>query len=75
MSNATLERIHQVLVKIVHTFNISQTYVGKNDPWTGILDAAEFENFSTTNRQIFNSLVQLIFGRAIILPIKHTVDW
>ena len=42
--NAVLERIHQVLVNLVLTFNIStQTYFDKDDPWTGILAAAEFE--------------------------------
>ena len=31
-SNAVLEQIHQVLVNLVRNFNISQTYVDKNDP-------------------------------------------
>ena len=43
MSNAVLERIHQVLGNTIRTFNISnQTYVDKNKPWTGILSAAAF---------------------------------
>ena len=51
MSNAILGRIHQVLGNLVQIFNIQQTYVEKNDPWTGILAAAVYENFSTTSRQ------------------------
>ena len=52
MSNSVLERIRQVLGNLVRTFNIStQTYVENNSLWTGILAAAEFEIFSTTNRQ------------------------
>ena len=44
MSNAVLERIHQVLGNLVRTFNIStQTYVDEDYLWTGILAAAEFE--------------------------------
>ena len=39
MSNAILERIQQVLGNILRTFNIQQTYVDKNVPWTGILAA------------------------------------
>ena len=51
MSNAILERIHQVLGNLVRTFNIQQTYVDKNDPWTGILDEADFTIRSTTNKK------------------------
>ena len=75
MSNAVLELIHQVLGNLVQTLNTSQTYFDKNDPWTGILDAAEFEIFSTTNIQKGYSPVQLILVRDMILPIKHTMDW
>ena len=43
MSNEVLERIHRVIGNIVRTFNIStHTYIDENDPWTGILYAAEF---------------------------------
>ena len=43
ISNAILEKIHQVLGNLVQTFNIStQTYVDKNYPWKGVLAAAEF---------------------------------
>ena len=59
---------------LVRTFNIQQTYVDENEPWTGILDAAAFAIFSTTNRQKNYSLGKLIFGRDMIFPIKHTVD-
>ena len=41
-SKAILEWIHQVVAKLVQTFNIQHTYVEKNDPWTGILAVAEF---------------------------------
>ena len=75
MSNAILERIHQILGNLVQTFNIQHTYVDKNDPRMGILDAAGFVIFSTTNRQKGYSPGQLIFGRDMILPIKHRVDW
>ena len=75
MSNAVLERIHQVLGNLVQTFNIHQTYVDKNDPWTGILAAAAFVICSKIKRQKGYSLGQLIFGRDMIIPIKHRVDW
>ena len=75
MSNEVLERIHQVLGNIVRNFNIQQTYVDKNDQWTGIISAAEFLILSTTSRKKCYSTGQLIFGHDMILPIKHRVDW
>ena len=51
MSNAVLACIHQVLVNLVRTFNISQTYADKDKPWMGILAASGFEICSTTNRK------------------------
>ena len=59
----------------MQTFNIQQTYVEKNDPLSGILYAAASAILSTTNRKKVYSPGELIFGRDMILPIKHTVDW
>ena len=75
MYNVILERIHQVVGNLVLNFNVQEAYVDKNDPWTGILAAAEFSNRSTTDREKGYSLGQLVFGRDMILPIKHRVDW
>ena len=40
--NAILERIHQVLVNLVRTYNIKNTYVDEDYPLSGILEAADF---------------------------------
>ena len=53
IQNAILEQIHQVLGNLVRNFNVQQTYVDKNDPWTGISAEAAFVIFSTTSRQKF----------------------
>ena len=74
MYNAILEQIHQVLGKLVRNFNIQKTCVENNDPWAGILAAAEFVIYSTTSRKKGYSQGQLVFGRDMILPIKHMVD-
>ena len=71
MSNVILERIHQVLGNLGRTFNIQHTYIDKNDPWTGILDASAFLICSTTNEPKGYSPGQLIFGRDMILPINR----
>ena len=73
MSNVILKHIRQLLKTLVRNFNVQQTYVDENDPWKGILAAAAFAIFSTTNRQKGYSMVQLIFGRDMIIPIKHRV--
>ena len=75
MSNAILERIHQVIGNLVRTLNIQQTYVDENEPWAGILAAAAFVIRSTTKRKKGYSPDQLIYGRDMILPIKHEVYW
>ena len=54
---------------------MTQTYVDEDEPWLGILAASEFAIFSTTNRLKGYSPGQLVFGRDIIILIKHTVDW
>ena len=75
ISNAVLERIHQVLVNLVCTCNITHHYVDKYDPCTGILDTSESSILSTTNRLKCYSPGKLIFVHDMILPIKHMVDW
>ena len=75
MSNAVLERIHQVLGNLVQTFNIQQTYVEKYDPWLSILAAAAFVILWRNNRKRGYITGQLIFGRDMIILIKHRVNW
>ena len=75
MSNVVLERIHQFLVNLVCTCNITQFYVYKDDPWLGIVDVAVFSIISTTNGIKDYSPFQLIFCRDMIIPIKNMVSW
>ena len=76
ISNTVLEIIHQFLGNLIRTFNIFiRTYVDEDDSWTSILAAAAFVLFSKTNTQKCYTPGQLIFGRDIILPIKHRVYW
>ena len=75
MYNELLELIYQVLGNLVQNFNIPQSYVEKDDPWSGILAAAAFAISPETNRIKVYSTGKLIFGCDMILPIKHMVDW
>ena len=74
ISNAVLERNNHFLGNLVQTCTITQSCVEKYDPWSGILAAASFSIHSTKHNMKGYSPVQLIFGRDMILPIKHTVD-
>ena len=67
MSNAILERIHQVIGNLVRNFNAQQTYIGENEPWAGIWAASAFAIHSTINRHKGYITGQLIFGRDMIL--------
>ena len=62
---------HQVLGNLVRNFNITETYVDEDYPWSGMLAAAAFETCSTTNRLKGYSPGQFVFGRDMILP-KNT---
>ena len=73
--NEILERIHQVLGNLLRTFNITQAYFDRDDPWRDILCAAEFSIHSTKNMLKGYILSQLLFGHTMILSINHEVDW
>ena len=75
MSNEIVVRIQQVLGNLVWTYNITQIYVDKDEPWLGILSAYYFSLRSTTNCLKVYIPGQLVFGRDMILLIKHNVDW
>ena len=45
--DAILKQIHQVIRNLVQAYNIKETYVDKDDPWSQILAAAAFAIFST----------------------------
>ena len=72
---STIERMHQVLVNIVRTYNLQEKYVDDACPWMGILAASDFyvqyRYYGTKGK----STVQLVFGRGTILPINHIADW
>ena len=59
----------------MRNYNIKETYVGKDNPWPGILAAAEFEKISTANRLKFYGQGKLVFGGDMILPITHKMGW
>ena len=54
---------------------MTQDHVDKDDPWSGVLGAAAFVMISTLTSLKGYCLGKFVFGRDMILPIEHTVDW
>ena len=73
-ANAIIERIHQVLGNLIHSFNLHDTYVDDADPWMEFLAAAAL-SVRATYHQTKKSPGQLVFGRYMILPINHIAKW
>ena len=70
-TNAVIEKIHQVLGNLIHSFNLSSTNVDDTNPWIGILMAAAFAVGYTYYRTTQTIPGKLVFGRDMILPINR----
>jgi transposase InsO family protein len=70
-ANAIVKRVHQVIGNIIRTFELENNYLDDNDPWKGILSATAFAVRSTFQTTLQNTPGQLVFGRDMILNIKH----
>jgi hypothetical protein len=74
-ANAIVERIHQVIGNIIRTFELENNYLDETDPWKGILSATAFAVRSTFHTTLQNTPGQLVFGRDMILNVKHEANW
>jgi hypothetical protein len=74
-ANAILERVHQTLGNLIRTFELQDKYIDEDDPWAGILSAVAFALRSTYHTTLKASPGQLVFGRDMILNIKHIANW
>ena len=72
-SNAIIERMHQTIGNIIHTFDVSN--IGNNNPWSGILAATVFSVRGPYHTTLQASPMQIVFGREVILNIKHVANW
>ena len=73
--NAILDRINHVIANMIRTFNLEANYLDETDPWKGILSATAFAVRSTYHTTLKKSPGQLIFGRDMILNVKHEINW
>jgi hypothetical protein len=74
-ANAIVERVHQVIGNIIRTFELENNYLDDEDPWKGILSATAFAVRSTFHTTLQNTPGQLVFGRDMILNVKHEANW
>ena len=74
-ANSVVERIHQVIANMVRTFELGNKYLDKDDPWKAILSATAFAVRSTISTTTQSTPAQLVFGRDMMLNIKHMANW
>ena len=70
-----IQRIHQVLGNLVHTYSLQETYVDDAYPWMGTIMSAVLTVLYIYRRTKGKSPYQLVFSQYMILPIKHAADW
>ena len=74
-ANAIVERVHQVISNIIRTIKLENNYINEEDPWKGILSATAFAVCSTFHTTLRNTPGQFVFGRDMLLNIKHEANW
>ena len=63
------------LVEVFVIINVQETYVEKDEPWTGNLANTDFTIHFTANILKGYTLGKLIFFHNIIVPIKNNKYW
>jgi hypothetical protein len=75
-ANSIIERVHQTLGNLIRALEFQDNpYIDKNDPWGGILAATAYALRATIHTTLRATPGQLVFGRDMVLPIQHKVDW
>jgi hypothetical protein len=76
-SNAVVERIHQVIGNMLRSFDVENCYLlpPPHDPFAGLISAIAFAIRSTWSTSSHATPGQLVFGRDMLLNIRHLVDW
>ena len=74
-ANAIVERVHQTIGNIIHTFKIQEMDLDNENPWEGILSSTMFVIRSTVHTTMQHTPSQLVFGRDAILNINQEANW
>ena len=70
-----VERVHQTIGNIIHTFKIQQMDLDNENPWEGALSSTMFAIRSMVHNTTQYTPSQLVFGRDAILNINQEVNW
>ena len=62
-ANAIVEKAHQAIGNIIHTFIIQHMHIDNENPWEGILSSTMFAKRSMVHTTTQHILSQLVFGR------------
>ena len=73
-ANSIIERIHQTIGNMIRSFEVHDTSIDEEDPWTGILSAVRFATRATVHTTMQATPMQLVFGRDAILNVKHEAN-
>ena len=68
-------KLYQTLRNILRTFELEDNFLDEKDPWSGFLSATAFAIRSMYHTTTQASPGQLVFGRDMILNIKHIANW
>ena len=74
-ANSILERVHQTIGNILHTFQVNNHKLEQDGPWSRILSAVIFAMQSTVHTTTQATPMQLVFGRDAILNLMFDANW
>ena len=74
-SNGIIERVHLVLADALRTAELDGTELDEDDPFGSYLASAAYAIRSTYHTTLKGTPAQLVYGRDMIFPLQHQVDW
>ena len=74
-ATSILERMHQVIAKLVRTFYLQNNYLYEDDSWSGILAATAFAVQSTYRTTLQVMPVHPVFGCDMVLNTPFIAEW
>ena len=74
-ANTIVQRVHQTIGYIIHTFKIQQIDLDNENPWEGVLSSTMFAIWSMVHTTTQHIPSQLVFSRDAILNINQEANW
>ena len=74
-ANSILERAHQTISNILRTFQVNNSKLDLDEPWSKILSAIIFAMQSMVHTTTQATPMQLVFGRDAIMNLTFDANW